>query len=222
MSISYAVFCLKKKNLSILPSLQLVVEVLVHVSCHHPAPPDVYTLSLHDALPISPGGKPCIIAAFAQLAVASRHSHAASGAGPAGAGPGSGSCTGTVADGMNMRSEEHTSELQSHVNLVCRLLLEKKKSINTAIITARSRGSRPCFMSSPRAPRCLHSFPTRRSSDLSWRQALHYRSVRPARCRVPPFSCGFGCRSRGRGPRERILHRHGGRRNEHEIGRAHV
>src|SRR5690242_21237581 len=27
------------------------------------------------------------------------------------------------------RSEEHTSELQSHVNLVCRLLLEKKKHI---------------------------------------------------------------------------------------------
>src|SRR5438477_3220205 len=27
----------------------------------------------------------------------------------------------------NRRSEEHTSELQSHVNLVCRLLLEKKK-----------------------------------------------------------------------------------------------
>ena len=26
-----------------------------------------------------------------------------------------------------MRSEEHTSELQSHLNLVCRLLLEKKK-----------------------------------------------------------------------------------------------
>src|SRR4051812_49932932 len=28
---------------------------------------------------------------------------------------------------VRMRSEEHTSELQSHVNLVCRLLLEKKK-----------------------------------------------------------------------------------------------
>src|SRR6266571_5254413 len=27
------------------------------------------------------------------------------------------------------RSEEHTSELQSHVNLVCRLLLEKKKTV---------------------------------------------------------------------------------------------
>src|SRR5690242_21428525 len=29
----------------------------------------------------------------------------------------------------NHRSEEHTSELQSHVNLVCRLLLEKKKKV---------------------------------------------------------------------------------------------
>src|SRR5690242_20868815 len=30
---------------------------------------------------------------------------------------------------LRTRSEEHTSELQSHVNLVCRLLLEKKKKI---------------------------------------------------------------------------------------------
>src|SRR5260370_15120095 len=29
------------------------------------------------------------------------------------------------------RSEEHTSELQSHLNLVCRLLLEKKKTLST-------------------------------------------------------------------------------------------
>src|SRR5260370_6790116 len=29
--------------------------------------------------------------------------------------------------GQGLRSEEHTSELQSHLNLVCRLLLEKKK-----------------------------------------------------------------------------------------------
>src|SRR5690242_20776656 len=40
-----------------------------------------------------------------------------------------------IADGRHLtqnrcdrRSEEHTSELQSHVNLVCRLLLEKKKN----------------------------------------------------------------------------------------------
>src|SRR5260370_14040696 len=33
-------------------------------------------------------------------------------------------------DTRGPRSEEHTSELQSHLNLVCRLLLEKKKIIN--------------------------------------------------------------------------------------------
>src|SRR2546430_13656753 len=38
------------------------------------------------------------------------------------------------------RSEEHTSELQSQSNLVCRLLLEKKK----IMITARQRQSREC------------------------------------------------------------------------------
>src|SRR5256885_8208873 len=32
------------------------------------------------------------------------------------------------------RSEEHTSELQSPCNLVCRLLLEKKKNINKALL----------------------------------------------------------------------------------------
>src|SRR2546430_7799707 len=34
-----------------------------------------------------------------------------------------------MTDGMRLRSEEHTSELQSQSNLVCRLLLEKKKKI---------------------------------------------------------------------------------------------
>src|SRR5438034_10426524 len=39
-----------------------------------------------------------------------------------------GHCVGNHADG-GLRSEEHTSELQSHSDLVCRLLLEKKKKI---------------------------------------------------------------------------------------------
>src|SRR5260370_30337040 len=39
-----------------------------------------------------------------------------------------------------IRSEEHTSELQSHLNLVCRLLLEKKK--NTEINTIWSAAGR--------------------------------------------------------------------------------
>src|SRR4051812_50010395 len=38
------------------------------------------------------------------------------------------------------RSEEHTSELQSHVNLVCRLLLEKKKKQTRAVQTPARTG----------------------------------------------------------------------------------
>src|SRR5260370_22141626 len=33
-----------------------------------------------------------------------------------------------------LRSEEHTSELQSHLNIVCRLLLEKKKKMCTTLV----------------------------------------------------------------------------------------
>src|SRR5260370_30229311 len=36
-------------------------------------------------------------------------------------------CTVSLAVRADWRSEEHTSELQSHLNIVCRLLLEKKK-----------------------------------------------------------------------------------------------
>src|SRR4051812_49738512 len=39
------------------------------------------------------------------------------------------------------RSEEHTSELQSHVNLVCRLLLEKKKHAGHTLISHRPQNS---------------------------------------------------------------------------------
>src|SRR4051812_49941481 len=44
----------------------------------------------------------------------------------------------------NPRSEEHTSELQSHVNLVCRLLLEKKKKIIAQTMTDISTAFRTC------------------------------------------------------------------------------
>src|SRR4051812_49967570 len=39
----------------------------------------------------------------------------------------------TWIDEAGERSEEHTSELQSHVNIVCRLLLEKKKNIKCTV-----------------------------------------------------------------------------------------
>src|SRR6266480_6844384 len=43
--------------------------------------------------------------------------------------PEGGPTSGTCSSVTQARSEEHTSELQTHVNLVCRLLLEKKKKI---------------------------------------------------------------------------------------------
>src|SRR5260370_26933377 len=39
---------------------------------------------------------------------------------------------------LTSRSEEHTSELQSHLNLVCRLLLEKKKSTGARSVSSRT------------------------------------------------------------------------------------
>src|SRR2546426_6517214 len=68
---------------------------------------EIYTLSLHDALPIS--------------ALLDRH-------GQPGAGRGArADLSGFDREGDAVhRSEEHTSELQSPCNLVCRLLLEKK------------------------------------------------------------------------------------------------
>src|SRR6266571_8581993 len=47
------------------------------------------------------------------------------------------------------RSEEHTSELQSHVNLVCRLLLEKKNSTITSPTRVYS-GIPGCGLTAPR------------------------------------------------------------------------
>src|SRR5260370_25913732 len=48
-----------------------------------------------------------------------------------------GRCADGCSGGRPPRSEEHTSELQSHLNLVCRLLLEKKKA-EYCIVTQRS------------------------------------------------------------------------------------
>src|SRR2546430_13748740 len=45
------------------------------------------------------------------------------------------------------RSEEHTSELQSQSNLVCRLLLEKKKSNAAATVFSRRTAPTPPFIS---------------------------------------------------------------------------
>src|SRR5688500_19087271 len=85
-----------------------------NVLCHH----DISTLSLHDALPIFGCGSwhPCIHhrvhrdhKGIAEEAMVFKNRL------PLSASP--------------LRSEEHTSELQSPCNLVCRLLLEKKNTV---------------------------------------------------------------------------------------------
>src|SRR2546430_7531543 len=43
-----------------------------------------------------------------------------------------------IGDRVDLRSEEHTSELQSQSNLVCRLLLEKKKKKHNTTYPSRS------------------------------------------------------------------------------------
>src|SRR2546429_9882093 len=75
------------------------LSVLFFFFFNDTATTEIYTLSLHDALPISiamPWRACCCVRRI--------------------------SCS-----SMSPRSEEHTSELQSRLHLVCRLLLEKKK-----------------------------------------------------------------------------------------------
>src|SRR5258706_1863680 len=80
--------------------------------------PEIYTLSLHDAIPISivfGGTKPSDGQWWVSFPI-------------------------NVA-GSNKRSEEHTSELQSLTNLVCRLLLEKKKNEEINHLAAYASGT---------------------------------------------------------------------------------
>src|SRR5687768_18273763 len=83
---------------------------------------EIYTLSLHDALPIWRGTRPS-----PAPDAPSPTSHLSRGA--RGQGPLTPSEPGEEQDHPKTnRSEEHTSELQSRLHLVCRLLLEKKKT----------------------------------------------------------------------------------------------
>src|SRR2546429_4395749 len=60
----------------------------------------------------------------------------------------------TFSTGLSTRSEEHTSELQSRLHLVCRLLLEKKKKSHQAYI----RHLRSCtILSSEASTQSTHS-----------------------------------------------------------------
>src|SRR3712207_9363339 len=71
---------------------------------------DIYTLSLHDALPISPAIEIWAACSAPRALIRS-------------------TTQGGDQERISSRSEEHTSELQSRQYLVCRLLLDKKKVV---------------------------------------------------------------------------------------------
>src|SRR5438034_5775011 len=93
---------------------------------NHPATTEIYTLSLHDALPIS------VESTVSNAVMADFVS------------PCHRKCRRTSPIRYHgpsfSRSEEHTSELQSHSDLVCRLLLEKKN--RTSSLRSGSNRSR--------------------------------------------------------------------------------
>src|SRR5256885_2051347 len=129
--ISYAVFCLKKKKTS-----QRCHSITISAPCvicfffffNDTATTEIYTLSLHDALPIyglrydELHGKSLGEKRGTTLRTLGGHAALVafwrSDCAP---------CLREIP--LLLRSEEHTSELQSPCNLVCRLLLEKKKNI---------------------------------------------------------------------------------------------
>src|SRR2546430_12602071 len=96
---------------------------------------EIYTLSLHDALPIFARERPVLRRCRRQrrrvgpgtrlLPHDRRRNRRGAAAGP-----------------RRFRSEEHTSELQSQSNLVCRLLLEKKKKANKHTTSTLQRYAR--------------------------------------------------------------------------------
>src|SRR5206468_8488657 len=85
------------------------------------APADIYTLSLHDALPIWPALSECGDR-FPPRAASVPQWKTLRGVPPRRRSP-----ENARPNRLLYRSEEHTSELQSRSDLVCRLLLEKKK-----------------------------------------------------------------------------------------------
>src|SRR3712207_8480088 len=95
---------------------------------------EIYTLSLHDALPISqqPGRRRGVVHVGGQT-VDQAHRAERRREGDHEQHP---ACRGQP-DQHPGRSEEHTSELQSRQYLVCRLLLEKKKTNYTATGSSR-------------------------------------------------------------------------------------
>src|SRR5690606_41696685 len=108
---SITLHALKDRNLFFLPDTPTNYNFAL--SLHDALP--IYELDLEDASTLIKNGVRCV-AEGANMPTSLEAAHAFIEAGV------------LYAPGKASRSEEHTSELQSRENLVCRLLLEKKKS----------------------------------------------------------------------------------------------
>src|SRR5438876_7185425 len=101
---------------------------VAHSSFNDPTTTPIYTLSLHDALPIFITSC-CDSFSSWRISIPIRDS---------------------------LRSEEHTSELQSPVHVVCRLLLEKKKNSPAGVVVAAALSGTPLALAAaaglPRVP----------------------------------------------------------------------
>src|SRR5687768_17818532 len=95
--------------------IMLIIFFIYYFFFNDTATTEIYTLSLHDALPIC----------FGQRCGSERRDDHGEGNGRSRLDPR------LHETSLMRRSEEHTSELQSRLHLVCRLLLEKKKTNST-------------------------------------------------------------------------------------------
>src|SRR5439155_23997421 len=107
------------------PSLQVHIRFIF--SLYATATTEIYTLSLHDALPISWWWTASATPTGAARTIASSRSGSSIPCSPSSPPIAAPCCWSDTS-----RSEEHTSELQSRGHLVCRLLLEKNKNHPTA------------------------------------------------------------------------------------------
>src|SRR2546430_1055411 len=119
--ISYAVFCLKKKTRKNTRDVIIrfrnfrALNVSLFFFFNDTATTEIYTLPLPDALPISADGRSLWVVASSPTGVPTLLNVDLRG-----------KARPVLKESEKDRSEEHTSELQSQSNLVCRLLLEKK------------------------------------------------------------------------------------------------
>src|SRR5690606_41705706 len=103
--------------------------------CHDSAPTEIYTLSL------TRRSSDLVTFAASRIARSLRHAVDRCSWG-AGASPAVRKVSRKAASPPAERSEEHTSELQSRENLVCRLLLEKKKKSREEVNSGRDAHQR--------------------------------------------------------------------------------